>query len=99
MHFTIPHNTTQDAALTKVKRALEEAKPHLKDQATLNEERWAGNTLHFDVSLQGKNITGTLEVTPTDMVVNAKLPLMWRMFEGMIQKQIAQQVQALGQGK
>ena len=99
MHFKIPHNSTQDAALTKVKRALEDAKPHMKEQATLNEERCAGNMLHFDVSLQGKNITGTLEVTESDFVLNAKLPLMWRMFEGMIQKEIQKQVQALGQGK
>lgn len=99
MHFNIPHNMSQDAAITRVKRALEDAKPHMKDQATLNEERWEGATLHFDVALQGKNITGTLEVTETEFVINAKLPLMWRMFEGMVQKEIQKQVQQLGQGK
>ena len=95
MHFKIPHKTSKLQALVKVKQALADAKPHLKDQATIDEERWEENTLHFAATLQGKQITGTLEVTDTDFIIDAKLPLLWRMFEGRIESMIAGQVKAL----
>lgn len=96
MHFQIPHGTSQSDALNKVKHALSDAKPHLDGQATIDEERWEGNTLHFAATLQGKQITGTLSVSDTEFVIDAKLPLMWRLFEGRIEKMIAEQVKEMG---
>lgn len=95
MHFKIAHKTTKTQATQRVKDALEEARPHMKGEMEVNGEKWEGNTFHFDVALKGKNITGTLEITETEFVLNAKLPLMWRIFEGMIEKEIAKQVQSL----
>ncbi|MFZ2555902.1 MAG: polyhydroxyalkanoic acid system family protein [Minisyncoccia bacterium] len=95
MHFKIAHKTTKTEATQRVKDALEQARPHMKGQLDVNSEKWEGNTFHFDVALKGKTITGTLEVTETDFVLDAKLPLMWRIFEGMIEKEIAKQVQSL----
>ncbi len=95
MHFKVPHKTSKLQALVKVKQALNDAKPMMKDQATIDEERWEGDTLHFAATLQGKQITGTLEVTDTDFVIDAKLPLLWRMFEGKIEQMIAEQTKGL----
>ena len=95
MHFDIAHKTTKTAAKQRVKDALEQARPHMKDQVVINEEKWEGDTFHFAVKLQGKDVTGTLEVTETNFVLDAKLPLMWRLFEGRIEKEIAKQVQAM----
>ncbi len=64
--------------------------------ATIKEETWEGSTLRFDVELQGKDIAGTLEVTDMQYVLDAKLPLLWRMFEGRIESEIAKRVQSLG---
>ena len=97
MHFKIPHKSTKFDAVKKVKQALEEARPHLKGQATIDEERWETDVLHFAASVQGKQITGTLEVTDTDFILDAKLPLMWRLFEGRIEKMIAEQVKQMTQ--
>lgn len=99
MNFKIPHNNSKFEATKKVKLALEEARPHLKGQATIDEERWEGNTLHFAATLQGKQITGMLEITDTELVINAKLPLMWRLFEGRIEKMIGEQVKQMTGGK
>ena len=95
MHFKIPHKMRQFDAVQKVKKALEDARPQLKDQAVINAEKWDGNTLNFDVTVQGKRITGTLEVSEADFIIDAKLPLLWRMFEGMIEKEIAKQIPLL----
>jgi hypothetical protein len=95
MHFKVPHKTTKTEAKQRVKDALEQARPHMKGQAEINKEEWQGDTLHFDVNLQGKNVTGTIEITEMEIVMNAKLPLMWRLFEGRIEKEIAKQVAQL----
>lgn len=95
MHFAVPHKTNKIAALTKVKKALQEGRSQLADMASIEEERWDGDTLHFAATLQGKNITGTLQVTDQEYVIDAKLPLLWRMFEGRIEKMISEQVKSL----
>lgn len=95
MNFKIPHKTTTFKAVQKVKDALENARPQLKGQATIEEETWAKNTLTFRVNIQGKTVTGSLEVTDTHFLVNAKLPLLWRLFEGRIEKMIMEQVKQL----
>ena len=70
-------------------------RPHLKDQATVTREDWEGETLNFAAEVQGKTITGTLVVTDTEFVIDAKLPLLWRIFEGRIEKMIAEQAKLL----
>lgn len=95
MHFQIPHNTSKFDAKKKVQQALVDAKPHLQGQATIDEERWDGETLHFAATLQGKQVTGTLVITDTEFVIDAKLPLMWRLFEGRIEKMIGEQVKLM----
>jgi hypothetical protein len=96
MNFKIPHTSSKFEAQKKVKRALEDARPQLKGQATIDEERWEGNTLHFGATVQGKSITGTLEITDSHFNIEAKLPLMWRLFEGRIEKMISEQVKQMG---
>jgi hypothetical protein len=96
MHLQVPHKSNKISALTKVKLALQHGKSQLGEHATIDEERWEGDTLHFAATLQGKQITGTLQVTDRDFVIDARLPLLWRIFEGRIERMIAEQVKALG---
>jgi hypothetical protein len=95
MHLQIPHKTNKIAALSKIKKALQDGRSQLGDSATIDQESWEGDTLHIAATLQGKQITGTLKVTDTEFVVDAKLPLLWRMFEGRIEKMVADQVKSL----
>lgn len=95
MHLEIPHKTTQQDAIIRVKRGLDEMRPKIGDQAQIHEERWDGNTLHFDATAQGQRISGTLAVEEKDFVIDATLPLMLRLFEGRIEREIMQQVSQL----
>lgn len=96
MHIEIPHKSSKITALTKIKKALNEARPQSGQEMEITEERWEGDTLHFGVKLQGKTITGTVLVNETHLVVDAKLPLLWRIFEGKIEKMVAEQIKQLG---
>jgi hypothetical protein len=96
MHFKIPHASTKFQAGQKVRDAIAHARPMVKENGvTIDEERWAGDTLNFAVTLQGKQITGTLAIDDKDFIIDAKLPLLWRLFEGKIERTIAEQVKAM----
>lgn len=60
MQVQIPHKFTQAQAIAQVKRALDEGRAKAAGQATIHEERWDDNILHFDVTAQGQRISGTV---------------------------------------
>jgi hypothetical protein len=95
MHIQVPHKKLKSEAKQRIKDAIEEARPHMVGQVEITKEEWQDDTLSFAVSVQGKAITGTLQVTEEDFVLDAKLPLMWRVFEGRIQKEVAKQVEQM----
>jgi len=76
----------------RVKKVLEDARPQLAGKATIDEERWQRDTLHFAFTAQGQHISGHLEVKDTEYDITATLPLLLRLFEGKIQKAIEEQV-------
>jgi hypothetical protein len=92
MHLNIPHKFTKTEALSRVKNALEYARPQIAGKAQVHEERWDGSTLHFDITADGHRISGTFAVEDAQFVLDAKLPLMMRLFEGRIEKELAEQI-------
>ena len=96
MHIKIPHKSSKSAAKQNIEKALNEGRSQLADKVEIHEEKWEGDTLNFDFTAQGQRITGTLEISDSDYVLDAKLPFMLRMFEGRIEKEIASRVKELG---
>jgi len=95
MHFNFPHKTSAAHATARIKTALIQQRRELEKHIIIEKEEWEGNTLKFAIKLQGKTITGSVDVTENEYVVDAQLPLLWRMFEGKIEKEIANQVQGM----
>ncbi len=95
MHLELPHTLTKEQAAEQIKTLLSKHRAELAEQATLTEERWEGDTLTFAVDLQGKTVSGTLQATDTSYIVDAKLPLLWRMFEGRIEAEVKKQVEQM----
>lgn len=95
MQVTIPHTFTKQQALMRVKEALDQARSKIGEQATITEERWEGNTLHFGFTGQGQSISGTFMVRDTEFELYAKLPLMMKLFEKKIEAAIQEQAQKI----
>ncbi len=97
MHLQVPHKFTEQQAIDRVKEALTQVKtnPEVKDKLTIEKEEWEGNKLTFAFTGQGQHITGTLVVEEKEFIVDTKLPLMLRMFEGRIEKMIGEQVKQM----
>jgi hypothetical protein len=95
MHVEIPHHFARKEAVNRVKMALNQSRAQVLQQAPDLKTDWEGDTLKFSATIQGKLINGTLEVQDKQFVLDAKLPLLWRMFEGRIEKAIKEQVAQL----
>ncbi len=91
MHLNIPHTFSKAEARSRVEHMLREAKTQHPDKATIEEECWEGDALHFAVSAQGQRVSGQAEIQDNAFVIDATLPLMMRMFEGRLEKMIAEQ--------
>lgn len=96
MHIKLPHHLkTEGAAILRAKQALNEMRSQLPKDASIDKEEWQGNVLAFAATANKITVTGTLTVTATDYDVQAKLPLMLRMFEGKIERAIKEQTAQL----
>lgn len=92
MQFKIPHKSSKTAAIAKIKKLLQDEKAKIDEHATDVKTEWNDNVLSYEFTAQGTHIKGTLTVTDTDFDVYAKLPLMYKLFEGTIERMIAQEV-------
>jgi hypothetical protein len=92
MHIALKHNTSLPAAKNRIAQALQQAGPQMGEHVQNFEEHWEGSTLHFSFIAQGNKISGTCEVTDAEYVIDAKLPLMWRLFEGRIERMLQEEI-------
>lgn len=95
MQFTIPHKFSKHDAMVRVKKTLDHVRPQLLGKATIEEERWEGDTLHFAFTAEKQHISGNLVIKDKEFDVTAKLPLMMRLFEGKIKRAIEEQVKGV----
>ncbi len=96
MQFKIDHKTTQAAAIRKIKKILEDQQAQIAEHATDVKTEWHDNVLDFAFTAQGTKISGKVTVTETEFDIYAKLPFMYRLFEGQIEKAIAAEAAKLG---
>ena len=98
MEFNVPHTFSKVEARRRVELMLQEMRSKLSDKASMDEERWEGDTLHFAATIEKQQISGTVAVGESAYDITVKLPLMLRMFEGRIKKAIeAEAAKALAQ--
>lgn len=96
MKFKIKHKTSKFEAMQRIKKMLVDQRKQIEANATDVKTEWKDNVLEFAFTAQGTHISGTLTVTDTEFDVYAKLPLMYRLFEGTIEKMVAAEAAKLG---
>ena len=58
------------------------------NRVTKPRSAWRGDTMEFSFQAEGYNIKGTLSVTDTEIVLDARLPFFARLFEGTVRSAI-----------
>ncbi len=86
LSVTVPHLSTQEAVVSRLKGLLEHAKQRNLDKVQNLVEQWSDNTLNFGFKTFGFDVSGTVAVEPQQVKVDAKLPFAAMMFKGKIEQ-------------
>ena len=95
MRIAVPHNTSKDDARGKVDQRLGQLLSQFGGHAEEIEHEWLGDTMRFKGKARGMALEGTVEVTDATIILDAKLPLMAKMFEGRIRQAVEREADAM----
>jgi predicted metal-dependent hydrolase len=95
MRIAVPHNTTREKARRIVDQKLSTLLGQFGHHAKESEHEWTGDTLRFKGKAQGLTIEGTVEITDQMMIVDAKLPLLAKPFEGRIRQTVEHEAEVM----
>jgi hypothetical protein len=95
MRISIPHHTTRQRARQKVESRLGSLLGQFGHHADELKHEWTGDTLRFKGKARGLSVEGTVEVTDTEVVVEGKLPLIARPFEGRAKQAIQSELDSM----
>lgn len=95
LDVTIPHNLSQEEALTRIKNMFTQMKEEHGDKISDLKEEWNGYVGNFSFTAQGFDIAGTLTVNPSNVELKGKIPFALSLFKGAITKTIEQQATKL----
>jgi len=88
MRIAIPHHTTRANAHRIIEQKLSQVEQHYGQYVSDVEQQWTGDTLTIAAKAKGFSIKGTIEITDTEVILDGKLPLMAKMFEGRIKSTV-----------
>ena len=86
--MNIPHELSQQEALTRIKGMLQKLKEEQKDMITNMKEDWKGETGNFEFTAKGFDLSGIITVQPSSVDIDAKLPFALSFFKGQIKQVI-----------
>ena len=95
LDLSIPHQLSQEEALTRIKKLWSETKRDHSDKITNLKENWEGNKGSFSFSAQGYDISGNLLVNPNSIELTSKIPFAVSLFKGTITSMIQQKAKEL----
>lgn len=92
LSVSVPHTLSQEEATRRLQGHFQEAFQKFQDHVQDYEEQWEGNRLQFRFTTFGFGIQGNVNSDPSEVRVNADLPLAAMMFKGMIEQQIREEL-------
>jgi putative polyhydroxyalkanoate system protein len=95
MRIAVPHNTSKEAARTKITERVKHLLNQFGDKADDISHEWAGDTMKFRGKARGMTVEGTVEVTDADVVIDGKLPLLAKPFESRIKHTIERETESM----
>ncbi len=90
----VPHQLGKEEAVLRLKSFVEQVRDRFQDQLDNADGAWLDNVLDFTLNAAGVRITGKLTVEESRAYVAGQLPLIAVPLRGMIERQIASQLQS-----
>ena len=85
LNISVPHQLPQGEALNRIRQAVAQAKEQYSDKITDFQETWNGHVGTFNVSAMGFSVPGSISVNPSEVSLQASLPLFATAFKGTIE--------------
>jgi putative polyhydroxyalkanoate system protein len=95
MRVAVPHNTTKDRARTIIEQRLGDLTRQFGHHADDVDQQWYGDTLKFKGKARGLTVEGTVDVTDEMVIIDGKLPLIARAFEGRIRQTLQSEAEKM----
>lgn len=95
MRIAVEHKTSREIARRKVENRLGQLLSQFGGHADDLHHEWFGDTLRFKGKAKGLSVEGTVEVTDAAVVIDSKLPLVAKMFEGRIREAVQREADAM----
>ena len=95
LDISIPHQLSQEEALSRIKGLIDKLKQEQKDKVTNVKEDWRGNAGSFQFTAQGFDFSGEINVRNGSVDIDAKIPLAVSLFKGKIKELIEQKAKEL----
>lgn len=88
MRIAVEHKTTKANARAKIEQKIASMMAQFGSHADDVDHHWMGDTLMFKGKARGFTLQGTAEVTDAALIIELKLPLLARAFEGTIRQTV-----------
>jgi hypothetical protein len=85
---SVSHRLPQEEALRRIQRTVAEARAQYSDKITDLRESWDGFSGAFVVSAMNQQASGSVTVNPSEVTVEATLPLLALAIKPMIESRI-----------
>ena len=95
LNIIVSHGLTQDEAVTRIKKLLNEVKTQFADKISDLHEEWDGNLGRFIFSAMGFPVSGTLIVKASQVEIAGILPPAALLFKGKIASTIKDRAETL----
>ena len=88
MRVVYSHQLGKEEARARLERIIPEMLAQYGHQVLELEYTWSGETMRYSFRAAGRNISGTLTMNESEVVLEMELPFMARPFEGSIKRRI-----------
>ncbi|HEY5611051.1 MAG TPA: polyhydroxyalkanoic acid system family protein [Thermoanaerobaculia bacterium] len=88
MRIGIVHDKDREEAKRRIEQLVASLASRYGGYVRELKQEWTGDTLHFEFTARGARARGTVEVTDSEAIVDGRLPLLARPFEGRIRSLI-----------
>jgi hypothetical protein len=89
---SVSHRLSQEEALRRIQAALAKGKVQYSGKIDDLRENWNGFVGTFQLSAQNQQVSGTVEVNPSDVTVQITLPFFASMFKRMVETGMREQL-------
>ncbi len=95
LKIDIPHELSQAEALLRIRKLLSKVQQEQKEYISNVKEEWEGQKGNFEFNAKGFDLSGTIDVQPGNIYIDASVPFAVSLFKSKIKEIINEKAKEL----